>query len=212
MEDEEIETSSGSSLLPIAIAVLAVVLGGAGLYFGLTANQRINPLSETMEAGSSSTARLEKQIAGLETRISELSANSADLEKTIDRMRLYANQGEQTVKQVAGAVRDNRDEIVKIAKRFNELVAKGLPAAPAAKTASAPAASPASRSGPSAGSDGSDGAGGDRAGGTYTIKSGDYFAKIANELGVDLQALIDANPGTDARRLRIGQVINIPRN
>ena len=50
------------------------------------------------------------------------------------------------------------------------------------------------------------------AGKTYTIQSGDYFAKIAEKLDVNLQALIDANPDADPRRLRIGQVINVPAN
>ncbi|NCP21650.1 MAG: sulfite exporter TauE/SafE family protein [Zetaproteobacteria bacterium] len=85
MEDDDIETSSGSSLLPVALAVLAIVLGGAGLYFGMTANQRINPLADTMDAGSGIAARLEKDIAAFETRIAELRAKSAELEQALSR-------------------------------------------------------------------------------------------------------------------------------
>ena len=45
---------------------------------------------------------------------------------------------------------------------------------------------------------------------TYVIVSGDTFAKIAAKLGVSLQAIIDANPDADPRRLAIGQKIVIP--
>ena len=79
MEDEELETSSGNNLLPTALAVLAILLGGAGLYFGLAANQRLNPLNESMEAGTTSAARIDKDIAALETQISELSAQNTEL-------------------------------------------------------------------------------------------------------------------------------------
>ncbi len=47
---------------------------------------------------------------------------------------------------------------------------------------------------------------------TYNIQSGDNFAKIASAKGISLQALLDANPGVDPRRLQIGQAINIPAN
>lgn len=201
MEDDELETSSGSNLVPIALAVLAIVLGGAGLYFGLTANQRLNPLSESMEAGTSSAARLEKDISALEIQVTELSAQKTELKKTIDRMRVYSNQSEKAVKQVAGSVKDNREEIVKLAERINDFASSGVRPKPAAATANASgdASQPAAASGAAQE-------------GTYTIESGDTFAKVAPKLGVGLQALLDANPDADPRRLRIGQVINVPGN
>lgn len=205
MEDDDIEMTSGNSLLPIALAVLAIVLGGSGLYFGMTANQRLSPLADTMEAGTSSSARLEKDIAALETQLAEISALNAELKKTIDRTRIYTSQNERAVKQVASGVSDNRAQMVKLAERVNALVTSGTRPAPAVasssstereslpQTASTATATPA-------------------AAGTYTIVSGDTFAKIASKLGVSLQSLLDANPDTDPRRLAIGQVINVPAN
>ncbi|RKX29332.1 MAG: hypothetical protein DRP71_16400 [Verrucomicrobia bacterium] len=46
--------------------------------------------------------------------------------------------------------------------------------------------------------------------GTYTIKSGDTFARLSGRFGVSVQAIEQANPGVDPRRLGIGQAINIP--
>lgn len=44
----------------------------------------------------------------------------------------------------------------------------------------------------------------------YKIESGDSFALIAEKCGVDLQALLDANPGVDPATLSIGQEVKIP--
>ena len=209
MKDDELENSSGTSLLPIALAVLAIVLGGAGLYFGLTANQRLSPLAETLDAGNSSTARLEKDIAALETQLAELSAKNTQLNQTIARLKVYSSQSEQAVKRVASSVKSNRDEIVKIAGRINEMITSGGRPRTATATATsdnsdadttttATATTTTSTAAPPPG--------------TYVIKSGDTFGKIARNLGVDLQTIIDANPDADSRRLAIGQIINVPGN
>jgi len=47
---------------------------------------------------------------------------------------------------------------------------------------------------------------------THTIKSGDTLTSIASHYGVKLEALNSVNPGLDPRKLRIGQVINVPPN
>jgi len=209
MEDDAIENSSGSSLLPVAMAILALVLGAAGLYFGLTANQRLVPLSDTLEAGTSSAARLEKALATLETQLTELSAKQVQVEEALGRLRSYSNISERSVKEIASSVKGNRAEIVKLVQRVNELVTARVPEAPATATASSsPRESrPEIAGASSAGADPSPGSTG-----TYTIASGDTFAKIAAKLGVGLQALLDANPDADPRRLAIGQVINVPAN
>ncbi|PXA03613.1 hypothetical protein DDZ13_11575 [Coraliomargarita sinensis] len=206
MEDDDFETSSAGGLVPLALAILAIVLGGAGLYFGLTASQRLNPLSDSLEAGSSSTARLEKEISALDTQIAELSAQNAELDKALSRVRLYSNQSEQAVKQLVPNVQENRDQIVKLAGRVNELISNGVRPAPAATESSREEvpATTSTRTTPTPEES--------TATGTYTIQTGDTFAKIAAKLDVGLQALLDANPGADPRRLRIGQVINVPAN
>jgi D-alanyl-D-alanine carboxypeptidase/D-alanyl-D-alanine-endopeptidase (penicillin-binding protein 4) len=49
------------------------------------------------------------------------------------------------------------------------------------------------------------------AGGTYTIKRGDTLSEIAQEHGITVSALQKANPGLNARRLRLGQTLKIPK-
>jgi LysM repeat protein len=215
MEDDDIDTSSAGSLLPVALAVLAIVLGGAGLYFGMTASQRISPLADTMEAGSSSAARLEKDIAGLETRLAELSAQNSELENTLSRMRLYSNQSEQAVKQLASGMKENRTELVKLAGRLNELLSSGVPSAAAAPVPSGAVSAPSATSIDSTelpASSVESTVARTTADNTYAIEAGDNFVRVASKLGVGLQSLLDANPGADPRRLRIGQEIKIPNN
>lgn len=44
----------------------------------------------------------------------------------------------------------------------------------------------------------------------YTVQAGDTMAGIAKKHGVSLNSLFAANPGVDPRRIKIGQVINVP--
>jgi len=186
-------------MFPIALAVLAILLGGAGLYFGISASRQLAPISENVTAGSDSAARLEAQIGELETRVAELSAGLEDLKGSFSRSRIYAGQTEQAIKKLATELNANREQITTLGEKLGELATRGQRApAPAAAEPSAEAAS------------GGDSSGGE--GSVYRIKSGDTFARIAADQGVGLQALLDANPDADPRRLRIGQEIRIPSN
>jgi LysM repeat protein len=199
MEDDANQTPN--NMIPVALAVFGIVLGGAGLYFGLTANQRINSIDESVEAGSSSSARAEKKIFGFDTQMAELAAQVAEQNKTVSRLRVYSSQGEQAVKKLASELKLNREQIVKTAESLNEFAAAGFrpaspaPAAEATSTVSAEqsvvAVSPADAT-------------------MYTIVAGDTFGRIATKIGVSVQAILDANPDVDPRRLSIGQAINIP--
>lgn len=195
-------------MLPLALALFAIVLGGSGLYFGLSASQRLSPLSASMEAESSSAAQLEKEVGALQTRLAELSAQNTDLRQSLERSRIYANQNERTLKQLAGKVKENRSKLVEQAKHLNTLSTTGGGASGGVReqARSGPAAEDATAS-----ADNGDVSPPTAAGGPYTIQSGDTFAKIASKTGVSLQDLLDANPDANPRRLRIGQVIRLPK-
>lgn len=45
---------------------------------------------------------------------------------------------------------------------------------------------------------------------TYIIQQGDTLYKIANQYGVSVQAVINANPGVDPYNLHVGQIIRVP--
>tara|TARA_B100000900_G_scaffold405080_1_gene414208 strand:+ start:2154 stop:2756 length:603 start_codon:yes stop_codon:yes gene_type:complete len=45
---------------------------------------------------------------------------------------------------------------------------------------------------------------------SHTIAAGDTYGKLSTQYKVGVNALLDANPGVDPRRLRIGQKIIVP--
>ena len=46
---------------------------------------------------------------------------------------------------------------------------------------------------------------------TYTVKPGDTPSGIAEQLGVDVGALLDANPDVSPGSLRVGEKLKVPR-
>jgi LysM repeat protein len=46
---------------------------------------------------------------------------------------------------------------------------------------------------------------------TYTVKPGDTPSSIAEALGVDLDALLEANPDADPSSLTVGQKLKLPQ-
>jgi uncharacterized protein YbbC (DUF1343 family) len=44
-----------------------------------------------------------------------------------------------------------------------------------------------------------------------TIRRGDTLSKIGKDLGVSVSEIVEANPGMDANRIRIGQQLRVPR-
>lgn len=45
---------------------------------------------------------------------------------------------------------------------------------------------------------------------THTVAAGETAVRIARHYGISLNALLAANPGLEPRRMRVGQVLNIP--
>ena len=46
--------------------------------------------------------------------------------------------------------------------------------------------------------------------GTHTVARGETAIRIARHYGISLDALLAANPGLEPRRMRVGQILNIP--
>lgn len=49
-----------------------------------------------------------------------------------------------------------------------------------------------------------------KGGKTYTVKSGDYLGKIAQANGIKIADILAVNPGLNADKINIGQVLNLP--
>ena len=199
--DDDVAQPSGN-MIPIAIAVLAIVLGTAGLYFGFNANKRLSSIDTSIQSSSNSAVEIEKSINFFDARIAELENQILDQAKIINRLRTYSSQSEQAIKKLNNELSVNRDQIVKTAKQVNEIRSGGSPVRTVSNDSNARTAE-RTRNAEEPQTRASEGR-------TYSIVSGDSFSKIANQFGVSLQSIIDANPNADPRRLAIGQKIIIP--
>lgn len=179
---EEDFNPPSTSILPMALAVLSLVVGGAGLYFGLNANQALRALEESVDSKQSNVAESAQEIANLKDKVKTLAASNKDLESAVSRLRAYGNERDKRLKNLTLELSKQEDRLVDNTKTVSGSAVEGN-ATSVAVTA-----------------------------GNYTIQSGDTFSSIASKSGVKLQALLDVNPGVDPRRLRVGQVITIPGN
>lgn len=201
--DDDIAQPSGN-MISIAIAVLAIVLGTAGLYFGFTANKRLNSIDTSIQESTTSAAETEKLLAFFKARIAEYELQISDQAKIINRLRAYTSENEKGVKKLTSELNANREQIIKTAKQLNAIKAGGAQTKVVSKDSKQRTAGASNNSNKPQTGVGT--------GRTYVIVSGDSFSKIANQFGVSLQSILDANPNADPRRLAIGQKIIIPAN
>ena len=201
---EDDTESTESSMLPLALVLLAILLCGAGLYLGLTAKQQLAPLSRSADEVNSSAARINKQLSKIDTRINELSAQNAKLKETIQRLGRESSQTLREAKQANEGVQSNRGELIELAQKVSQF------ATSVAVTKASNARLEATSTGIETSAIETFTA--SRSASTYKIQYGDTFGKIASQKGVKLDALLEANPNADPRRLSIGKEINIPAN
>ena len=189
------EKSTGGNWIPGALALLALVLGGAALFFALDASRRLAPMSDSLAEGVSGVVVLEDRIGQLEEQIEELAEATEALKGRVQQSAAYSSQNEKMIRKLVEEINANRERM----KGMSEVSAGGgaMPGRGSEAETSDASASSSSAS---------------ITVGSYTIQPGDNFAKIAEQYGVSLQALLDANPGVDPRRLQIGQSIVLPSN
>ncbi len=202
MEDNT--ESTESSLLPLALVLLAILFGGAGLYLGLTAKQQLALLKKSADECTSSAASIDKQLSKIDTRINQLSAQNAKLKETIQRLGRESSQTLRLANQANEGVQSNRGELIELAQKVSQF------ATSVAVTNDSSSRLEATSTGIETSAIETFTASGSAS--TYKIQSGDTFGKIASQKGVRLDALLEANPDADPRRLSIGKEINIPAN
>ena len=192
MEDKSQYTAEGSSeslsstLIPIALALVGIALGGLALYFSLTSQVPIENRREV-------NAAFESQLRSFEAKLTELKDENETLETDILSL---AQQTQVALEKISNEFSRTREEIASIQARFRpqntppvlEDQISGI------EVRESP---PLTESPPIVGA-------------YYTIQAGDTFAKIARELGLSIDTLIQANPRVDPRKLQIGQKIIIP--
>ncbi|CAI8262262.1 MAG: Uncharacterised protein [Opitutia bacterium UBA7350] len=166
-------------MLALALAVLGVVLGGAGFYFGLSAK---NSFQFVLDSQENSLSESVLELALTKTEVENISEEKEALKAAVSRLRAYGKQRDQHIKDLSEEFNQLKEGLatgVLGVSPSAENIAKGRATLPTVD-------------------------------GGYVIQSGDTFSGIATKSGVKLKLLLDANPGVDPRRLRIGQTIIIP--
>ena len=131
------------------------------------------------------------------TRINDLSVENSELKETIQRLGRETSQAIHEAKQAVAGVQSNRSELIELARNISH-------------SATSMTSIEATSNG--GGTNTTETLTFFGSGLTYKIQAGDTFGKIASQKGVSLDALLEANPNTDPRRLSIGKEINIPAN
>ena len=129
---------------------------------------------------------------------------SAKLKETIQRLGRESSQTLREAKQAYAGVQSNRGELIELAQKVSQF------ATSVAVTNASSSRLEATSTGIETSAIETFTASGSAS--TYKIQSGDTFGKIASQKGVRLDALLEANPDADPRRLSIGKEINIPAN
>ncbi len=186
-----------SSKTPLFIGIAAVIIAVIGVWLGWLGFSKANELEARIAEISGAAESLSK----LESTVND---NSEMLRKAAGKIAsIESNLGTVTTaieKDVADVKRSMRSVAMQAGtalKKAEALEKEGVKvAAPLAPSPSAPT----SKGDPSSASSSI----------SHTIAAGDTYGKLSTKYKVSVNALLDANPGVDPRRLRIGQKIIIP--
>lgn len=188
-----------SSKTPLFIGIAAVIIAFTGVILGWLGFSKASALEARLAEVSGAT----ESVSNLESTVQ---SNSETLRKAAGKITSIESSLTKVTSDVQKDVSDVKKNMRSLAiqagtalKKVEALEKSGLRPAPAA-TSSAGSSS-TGKGETTTSSSGSK---------THTIASGDTYGKLAAHYKVGVNDLIDANPGVDPRRLRIGQEIVIP--
>ena len=178
-----------SSKTPLFIGIAAVIIALTGVILGWlgfsNANEleaQLTPISEAAESVSNMGSTVESNAEMLRKAAGKISSIESSLGRVTDEV-------EKDIASVKKSMRTLAIHAGTAQKKAEALEKAGIRAAPAAD--SRPAAPDSSQT-------------------TLTIVGGDSYQKLGDRYKWGVNDIIDANPGVDPRRLRIGQEIVIP--
>jgi LysM repeat protein len=164
------------------LPIAALIVGLLAAIFAGVAFFKVNAVSKSVQGQAAMNAR----INDLETQLRTTTAAS---DRSTERITRVASDTQKAFTEVGQAIGGLRNDI----SQLQEFLTRPAPTPTAA--ASTTGGSGAPTAGP----------------GEYIVKSGDTGARIARDAGIALGDLMAANPGVDWNRLRVGQVIKLPR-
>ena len=184
------------------IASIALVVGLAGLAFGIVAFNKasqLNSISDVQAANSKNSeiiVGLQEQVMNLNKRYTGL----ANLQNAVDQTR----RGMQTL---SGQLSEARAQLSAEAGKIAGLESRLGLGNRAREGDSPPAATASSNPNPNQLTPAADGSGRMQ----YTIRSGDTLSKVARNFGITLDSLRRANPRIEPDYLKVGQKVYVPK-
>ena len=200
--DETPADSGGGAgiMIPLVVALIGVVFGAIGIFFGLSSQSKVSTLETTVaELQASLPGQISEATASVDVFEGKLSKLNQGVEALKNLSRMNRDSTNRKLDTYAKEIEANRSQINKNTNEISEIPTM-VAAAPAPTATIAPASSSDSTAAPA----------GVAPEGVHIIKSGDTFGRLAAKYGVTVQAIVSANPSLDPRRLRIGQAVNIP--
>ena len=194
-EIAEVEEAEPATETPVGsrginwLGIAAIVLGASGLIVGFSAKRSISTLrTETQQVTSSKgkLAHLEDQVNSIERRLINVGAETVRIKKDVRGVR------EQVVRTLDTISR----EVLLSQNQVSTNPTQTERSAGGRITRTRPDSTTPSETVPSTG--------------YHTIRPGDTFGKLARQYGITVQAIFQANPKADPRKLQIGQRIRIP--
>lgn len=197
--DGGIESDNSQSKLPLILAIAACALGALAFLFSWTTKNNLNrhkdtiikEVNEAVDAAKQAAADAHNAGAGVES--------TATLKNDFEQFKLQIIAKYDELARSQELVVKNQTEI------NNRLVGNKTTQRPATATSAK-----TNSTGTKPATAQQSGATATASNGKYTVQQGDYPAKIAKKLGISTNALMEANPGINPKRLQIGQVLNVP--
>ena len=193
-----------SSKTPLFIGIAAVIIALTGVILGWLGFSKANALESQLTAISGATesvSNLESTVDSNAEMLRKAAGKISSIESSLGRV---TDDVEKDIASVKKSMRTLAIQAGTALKKAEALEKAGVRAAPAADPRpSAPGSSQTKSDGGERNSVIGDST-------THTIEAGDTYQKLGSRYKVGVNDIIDANPGVDPRRLRIGQEIVIP--
>lgn len=197
--DSGLEPTNTESKIPLIIAIGALAFGALSLIFAWSTKSNLNRHKDTIIKEVNEAVDVAKQAAADARNAGSSSENTEQLKADFEQLKIQiAAKYDELAKSQTLVIQNQQ----KTNERLERLENRG---GSAASNSSKPARTTAASASNSQNSNAAT-----AANGKYKVEKGDNPAKIAKKLGISLNALMNANPGLDPKRLQIGQELNVP--
>lgn len=196
------QNSGAPAFLQIALATIAIALGGAALFLAINSAKKASALSDEINEKIEKIAAAAIDVKKTSDRLDSLAAMVED-NKSADKLRIdnFGRQVQNVLENLSSNVKANRELIEANQKAIQELAGRGQRAsASQSKQTQSNSSEASAKEQVQTSADGSI---------VHVVEAGDTFSKIAAKYKVSVESIEKANPGVSSNRLRIGQKINV---